>query len=79
MIKNKLKYEVPKDISKGELSFIQKYISGLCDDGMLEDCPCSHIRVLVGNLMPIRSHFSARFECDCGKKRFEIDNALIDS
>jgi len=79
MIENKLKYDFPKDISKEELSFIQNHISKLCDDGMLEDCPCSHIRVLVGNLTPLRSHFSARFECDCGKERFEIDNALIDS
>lgn len=79
MIQDKLKYEVPKDISEAELSFIRNYISELCDDGMLEDCPCNQIRVLIGDLTPLCSHFSARFECDCGKERFQINKTLIDS
>lgn len=78
MIKNKLKYDVPKDISDGELSSIQKKIYDLCEDGMLEDCQCSEIRVLESNLTPLESHFSARFECDCGKKRDKIYKWLID-
>lgn len=79
MIKDKLKYKFPKDISEPELSFIQNYISELCDDDMFEDCACNQVRVFVFDLTTIRSHFSARFECDCGKERSAIYKKLIDS
>jgi hypothetical protein len=78
MIQDKLKYEVPIDISEPEVSFIRNYIFELCEDGMLENCACNRIRVLIFNLTPLRSHFSARFECDCGKERFQINKKLID-
>jgi hypothetical protein len=78
MIRDKLKYKVPEEISEQELSFVQNYISELCDDDMLEDCTCNQIRVFVFDLTPIRSHFSARFECDCGKERSDIYKKLID-
>jgi len=78
MIKNKLKYNVPQGIRKEQLSSIQNKICELCDDGMLEDCKCNQIQVFVSYFSPLESHFSARFECDCGKERVEINNWLID-
>jgi hypothetical protein len=37
MIRNKLKYKVPEEISERELSFVQNYISELCDDDIEGD------------------------------------------
>jgi len=79
MIKNKLRYILPKNISGPELAYIQSYVSELFEDGTLEDCNCKQIRVLVSGRTPLHSHFSARFECDCGKERVPINKKLIDS
>jgi len=78
MISDKLHYIFPNGISNLEVAYIQQFISEIVADGILEDCSCDNIRVFVGGLTPLRSHFSVSFECDCGKKRPPIKDKRID-
>ncbi len=78
MTKDKLTYEFPHGISTEEVDYIQEFISTSFEDGAIDDCQCPQIGVRIYGLTPLRSHFSAQFECKCGQTRPLILNKLID-
>jgi hypothetical protein len=78
MIKDKLTYKFPHEISKEEVAYIHRFISACFEDGAVDDCQCPQIRVRVYGLTPLRSHFSAQFACNCGQTGPLILNKLIE-